>query len=105
MRAPPASIDAGVLEAQLRETRAGRQLLAGPPEAALALLVRDDRPVETGGVKIGPQGVGEVELGIGQLPQHEVADALLAAGPDEQIRLGSVVERQVRGEVALAEAS
>ena len=35
------------------------------------------------------------ELGVGQLPQQEVADALLAAGADEQVGLGRVGQRQV----------
>ena len=44
-------------------------------------------PVERGGIEIGPQRVGEIELGVGELPQQEIADALLAAGADEEVRL------------------
>jgi hypothetical protein len=35
------------------------------------------------GVEVGPVHVGEVELGVRQSPEQEVADPLLAAGPDE----------------------
>jgi hypothetical protein len=33
-------------------------------------------------------GIGEMQFGVGQLPEQEVADALLAAGADEEIGLG-----------------
>src|SRR5689334_20796813 len=71
---------------------AGRlaQLLARAPETALARAVGTDRRIERGGVEIGPQRVGEIKLGVGQLPEQEVADALLAAGADEQIGLRRV---------------
>ena len=71
------------------------QLLAGAAEAPLAAAVRSDRLVERRGVEVGPQRLGEVELAIGELPQQEVADALLAAGADEQIRLRGVIDREV----------
>src|SRR6266700_827499 len=77
------------------------ELLAGAPEAALALLVPSDRRVELLGVEVRPQRRGEVKFGIGKLPKQEIADSLLAAGANEQIRLGRVVERQVRGELVL----
>src|SRR5262245_47010167 len=38
-------------------------------------------------VEIRPQRVAEVQLGISQLPQQEVADAALATGADQQIRV------------------
>src|SRR5581483_11882004 len=84
--------------------RAFGQLLAGPAEAALALAVPGDRPVELARVEIGPQRRREVELGVGELPEHEVADALLAAGADEQVGLGRVAEREVRRELLLGVA-
>src|SRR4051812_40688005 len=65
----------------------GGELLAGAPEAALAVLVRGDRFAEGLGAEIGPQRVGEIELGVRELPQQEVGDALLAARADEQVGL------------------
>ncbi|KAG0779054.1 hypothetical protein G6F22_010861 [Rhizopus arrhizus] len=38
------------------------------------------------GIEVRPQGLGEPQLGVGQLPQQEVADAGIAAGADEQVR-------------------
>ena len=69
------------------------QLLAGPPEAALALAIPSDRSVELLGVEIRPQRRGEVEFGISKLPNQEITDALLDTGATEQIRFGRVVER------------
>src|SRR6266571_5782962 len=77
------------------------ELLAGAPEAALALLVPSDRRVELLGVEVRPQRRGEIQLGIGKLPEQEITDALLATGANEQIRFGRVVERQMRSELLL----
>ena len=76
------------------------ELLAGAAEAALAPAVRGDRGVERRGVEVGPQRLGEVELGVRELPQQEVADALLAAGADEEVGLGRVAHREIGREVA-----
>src|SRR5438552_1076899 len=68
------------------------------PAAPLAAAVRSDGLVERRGVEVGPQRLGEVELAIRELPQQEVADALLAAGADEEIRLRRIVDREIRGQ-------
>ena len=79
----------------MRVTRLRRlHLLAGAAEAPLALPIPIDRGVERGGVEIGPQHVGEIELGVGELPQQEVRDPLLAAGADEQVGLRRVGHRE-----------
>src|SRR5258706_14294320 len=75
------------------------QLLAGAPEAPLALAVPVDRLVECHGIEVRPQAVGEKELRVGELPKEKIADALLAAGADEQIRLGRIRHREIRREV------
>src|SRR5512134_174367 len=74
------------------------QLLAGAAEAPLAPAVRGERFFERRGIEVGPQRLGEVELGVGELPQQEVADALLAAGADEEVRLGRVAHGEIRSE-------
>src|SRR5205814_10375488 len=78
-------------------------LVAGAPEAPLARAVGDDRRVERSRVEVGPQRVGEIELAVRELPEQEVADALLAAGADEQIGLRRVAHRQIRRERLLAD--
>ena len=80
------------------------QLLAGPPEAALPLAIPVDRRVELPGVEVRPQRRSEVKLGVGELPKQEIADALLAAGADEQIGLGRVIEREIRSQLILRKA-
>ena len=55
-----------------------RQLFAGASETPLARGVGRNRFVERCFVKVGPQHVGEMKFTVGQLPQQEVADALLA---------------------------
>src|SRR6266852_8366257 len=77
------------------------ELLAGLPEAALALAIPRDRRIELPGVEIRPQRRGEVQLGVSKLPKQEITDALLAPGANEQIRFGRVVERQMRSELLL----
>ena len=42
------------------------------------------------GVEVRPHPVGEVELGIGALPQQEIGQALLAASADEQIDVAAL---------------
>src|SRR5439155_18986390 len=56
--------------------------------AALALSELLDGGVEVSLREVRPQRVREDELGIGPLPQQEVAGALLATGSDDQVRVG-----------------
>src|SRR5215208_4024394 len=63
---------------------AGREGFYGPQE----LLRR----------KVRPQCVGHVELGVGYLPEQEVGDAQLAAGPDHEVHLGDLGGVEVAGE-------
>src|SRR5690348_5689193 len=69
-------------------------LLARAPEAALAPGVRRYRGRQRARVEIGPQQVGVIKLGVGELPQQEVGDPLLAARADEQVGLGCVRHRE-----------
>src|SRR5687768_10190109 len=86
--APPAA------SARLAGGRVRGELLAGAPEAALAALVGGDGLVERLRAEVRPEGLREVELGVGELPEEEVRDALLAAGADEEVGLGRVVHRE-----------
>src|SRR5581483_12156103 len=67
-------------------------LLAEPP---IPVLVAPDRPHEIDLAEGGPVGVAEVELAVGALPQHEAREAHLPAGPDDQVRVGSVLGVEV----------
>src|SRR3989338_9652713 len=60
------------------------------PETPLALAEVLERRLELGHGKVRPQGRREVKLGVGALPQEEVAQAQLAAGADEEVNVGGV---------------
>src|SRR5215472_1749895 len=72
-------------------------LLAGESETTLALLIVLERAEKLRFAEVRPQGVGHVELGIGDLPEEEVRDAHLAAGADEQVRIGKARGAEVGG--------
>src|SRR5262245_14381988 len=54
----------------------------------------EQRGVERVGTEVGPQAVGEHELRVGRLPDEEVADPLLAAGPDDEVGVGQAARVQ-----------
>src|SRR2546423_12045132 len=60
--------------ARLRHRLAFAQLLARPSEAPFALAVRRDGGIERLGAEIGPERVGEEELGVGELPEDAIGD-------------------------------
>ena len=62
-------------------------------EASLASLVVGDGLVQTFFVEVGPEGVAEVQLRVGYLPEQVVAYALLAAGAYEQVGVGHEARR------------
>src|SRR6202165_21170 len=71
-------------------------------ELALAGVESRDRLDKVLLVEIGPQRVGEMELGVGRLPDKEVGDPLLARGPDHQLRLRQVGVVEGAGDVLVA---
>src|SRR5688572_11427614 len=57
-------------------------------EAPLAALILQDRGEQIAAGEIGPHDGNDVQLGVRQLPEHEIRDALLAGGADQQVRIG-----------------
>src|SRR5829696_8602449 len=53
--------------------------------------------------EVRPQSIGHVKLGVGYLPEQEVGDAQLAAGPDYEIHLGYLGRVEVAGEGSLVD--
>ena len=51
--------------------------------------------------EVGPEAVGDEDLGVGDLPEQEVRDALLARGADDEVGVGHVrgVEATRSGDV------
>src|SRR5690606_20832225 len=78
-------------------------LLGGEAEAPLALLEVFQRANELRLPESGPEGLGDVELGVGDLPEEEVRHAHLAAGADQQVGIGKVVRAEVGGHGALVD--
>jgi hypothetical protein len=69
-------------------SRISRSGSSTAPEAPRAARVLEERVVERQRPEVGPQHVAEHELRVGTLPDEEVADPLLAAGPDQQVGVG-----------------
>lgn len=63
--------------------------------AALAALKIDDDFAQILLAEIGPHDRHEEELGIGHLPQQEIADTAFAASSDEYIRIGYIAVVQM----------
>src|SRR5579862_4722191 len=76
-------------------------LRRGFSEPALALREELERRLQVGGRKFRPQNVREVELGVGEIPQEEVAHPPLRAGADEKVGIRQAGEREPRGELCL----
>ena len=72
-------------------------------EAALALLVVGDGFEEVDAAEVGPEAVGDEDLGVGDLPEEEVGDALLAGGADDEVGVGHVRGVEGAGDVGLVE--
>src|SRR5687767_6953478 len=78
---------------------------ASPPsassEAAGAGLVLAERGLERSPVEVRPERVAEDELGVSALPQQEVRDPLLAAGPDQEVGVVHLGRVQMVAELLL----
>src|SRR4051794_34339177 len=72
-----------------------------PRKTTLPLLLETAKPpfafaelaqslLQGGGIEIGPALGSHPQLGIGYLPEQEIADAHLASGADQQIRVHHV---------------
>src|ERR1041385_2515948 len=71
------------------------ELLAHHAEAALASLVIGHCVVQLFAAKLGPETPADEDLGVGKLPEEEIADPELSAGADEEIGIGHVFRREV----------
>src|SRR5690606_20422056 len=87
------------------ETRRVRklELLGARTVATVAAAEFADGMLEVVLREIRPQPVDEEQLGIGRLPEQEVADALLAAGADQQIRVRNAFGEQMAPDQVLVD--
>src|SRR6187399_2847593 len=70
------------------------RLFASQAETAFAAAECGDRIIEMRDRKIRPQHLADIQLGVCKIPQQEIADAMIAAGADEQIGVDDVAELQ-----------
>src|SRR2546426_10240011 len=73
-------------------------------EATLALLVGADRAQEVDLPERRPVRVAEVELAVGALPQEEAGEPDLAAGADDEVRVGEVGRVEILADRLLGDA-
>src|SRR5262249_53133222 len=66
-------------------------------ETTLALLEEVERLEVLPLAEVRPERVGDVDLGVGELPEEEVAESHLAARPDEEIGIGNAGGGKVPG--------
>lgn len=59
-----------------------------PSKPSLTLLIIENRCKKVLAREIGPENGRDVDFGIRQLPEHEIADAHLAGGPNQEIGVG-----------------
>src|SRR5271163_135517 len=88
---------------------AGLEVLVGEAVAetavaAFAALEVGDGFEQMHPAEVGPEAVGDKDLGVGDLPEQEVRDALLAAGADDQIGIGHACGVEPLAYVTLLEA-
>ena len=97
----------GDLALELGDGFQGVDLLIGvfveAAEAAVATLVVGDGFDEMEAAEVGPEAVGDEDLGVGDLPEKEVGDALLAGGADDEVRVGHVAGVEGAGDAGLVE--
>src|SRR5689334_10218396 len=72
-------------------------------EAALALLKGFDGLQQWCAAEGGPEGLGDGDLGVGDLPQQEVRQAHLARGANNEVEFGQAVGVEVARNRALVD--
>src|SRR5213079_3372815 len=59
-------------------------------KATTALLIIGDRLQQMQAAKIRPQRIGHMDFRVGHLPEKKVRNSQLAAGSNQQIKLGQI---------------
>src|SRR5258708_1028507 len=72
----------------LSAARARDRGFGNPAKSPIPLAILGERLCEGIFVEIGPEAVDEMQLRVGAFPEQEVAEALLAAGADQEIDVG-----------------
>src|SRR5690348_4466525 len=75
-----------------------------PAEAALPFLKGFDGLQQLHATEIRPESVGHIDLGISGLPEQKIAQAHLAARPNEKIEFGQTACVEMPGDCFLIDA-
>src|SRR5215213_7675784 len=87
MTAPSAPVAITRLETARCRNAGSNALPGGSAISPLAPVVLAQCVAQVLIAEIGPAEGHEHELGVGELPQQEIADALLSAGADQEVRV------------------
>src|SRR6266850_5491630 len=87
-----------------RETSAPATRSVRAAKAAASALEVIDRLVEVFAAEVRPQGIRDPEFGVGKLPEKEIGNAKLSAGPDQQVRVGQPVGVEAPREIVLVDS-
>src|SRR5580700_2262349 len=82
-------------------TQAGVGTVGDCAETALAKLVGGDRAQKFALAEIGPQRIGKIELGVGELKQKKIGDAQFAGSTNQQVGIGKPGGRQLASDQLL----
>jgi hypothetical protein len=80
--------------AEIARSRSTWSTRASAPEPAVAAGELEEGGVEGVRPEVGPERVGGEQLGVRGLPDEEVREALLAARPDDEVRIGQAARVQ-----------
>src|SRR5690348_844487 len=89
-----------VTSANFCSSRTRRSGADSTPVASVAALVGTDRAQKVDAAERGPQHVAEIEFAVGRLPDQESRQPLLAAGADDEVRVGHATGVEVTLDVA-----
>src|SRR5208282_1916642 len=92
--APTAGSSTAAVRSLVLSTQAGVGAVGDCAEAALAKLVGRYRAQKLALAEIGPQRVGEIEFGVGELIQKKIRDAQLTRSSNQQVGIGQTGRRQ-----------
>src|SRR5271166_2282181 len=92
--APTAGSSTAAVRSLVLSTQAGVGAVSDCAEAALAKLVGRYRAQELALAVIGPQSVGEIEFGVGELKEKKIRDAQLTRSSNQQVGIGQSRRRQ-----------
>src|SRR2546421_5041762 len=84
--APTAPAMAGTATA-IRTSRLRDMSGRDPAESPLPPLILEDSLEQVASGDVGPQDGGDVELGVGELPQQKVREPALTGGANQQVRV------------------